>query len=426
MTGAVAPGGGHLVNGWVRALRRITFRLITKRLDLHRNLNLLPVLRGQLARSLDHDRSRRPENVQARQRSGWFPSRSRSWIADQSPKRGERLVTLRSLTSAPFLDSRTVLSRNEARTCRDCRKSGNLITSRPGSWGHVGCGAGKGGSVVNDPDRDSGRSVRFVGDLDDAWVASIANALPAATERVHCAGDLPESVLNPVRSPDVLVTHRAILTRTDADGLARLRSEGTRPWVVLCHGPHVRYADLDRWAGLFDAAVPEATAPETIRRRLGPLTDSIDRPSTIGPRPRIAVVSANVAIRQMLAEVSEGAGYPISTARDLDEVAASLPVVWDLPLLEPDWSLRLAHRNSTSPLIALLGFADRAIVTEAKSNGASACLELPVDLGDLIAVLDRLTSSRGEPPHDLPPSPVSRRRQGVGTGGGRIGARRLE
>ena len=34
--------------------------------------------------------------------------------------------------------------------------------------------------------------VWFVGDLDDPWVASLADALPAGARRIACAGDLPD------------------------------------------------------------------------------------------------------------------------------------------------------------------------------------------------------------------------------------------
>ena len=263
---------------------------------------------------------------------------------------------------------------------------------------------------MDDRDRDSGRSVWFVGDLDDPWVAMISEALPAATRRVRCPGDLPEALADPATAPAVLVLHRAVLTRIDAERLARLRSGRTPPRVVLCHGPHVRYADLDRWADLFDATVPEATACETIARRLSPPGEGADRRPVAGPRPRVAVISANVALRQMLAETCEGAGYPVCPGRDWHAAPATGPAVWDVPVLEPDWPQSLASRGRADPVVALIGFADRALVTEARARGASACLELPLDLADLVAVLDRLTASRAEAAHEFPPAPVARRR----------------
>lgn len=263
---------------------------------------------------------------------------------------------------------------------------------------------------MDDRDRDSGRSVWFAGDLDDPWVTAIADALPAGAVRVPCPGDLPEALADPASAPEVLILHRAVLTRHDAERLTRLRSGPTPPRVVLCHGPHVRYADLDRWAALFDATVPEATAREVIARRLGPPGDGVGRRPAAGPRPRVAVVSANTALRLTLAEACEAAGYPVAAARDWPEAPATGPAVWDVPVLEPQGPQCLAPRDRADPVVALIGFADRALVTEARARGASACLELPVDLADLVAVLDRLTASRTEPAHELPPSPAGRRR----------------
>jgi hypothetical protein len=263
---------------------------------------------------------------------------------------------------------------------------------------------------VDDRDRDSGRSVWFVGDLDDPWVASIADALPEATVRAHCPGDLSEALIDPATLPAVLALHRSVLTRHDAERLKRLRSARTPPtWVVLCYGPHVRYAELERWAELFDAIVPEATAHEVIARRLGPTGEITVRRASAGPRPRVGVVVANVPLRQAIAEACEASGYPVSTARHWNEAPATGPAVWEVPALEPDWPPELTRRGRADPVIALVGFPDRALVAEVRERGASACLELPVDLADLIAVLDRLTAPRVEPAHELPPASAARR-----------------
>ncbi|MEJ7639102.1 MAG: hypothetical protein WKF75_14300 [Singulisphaera sp.] len=62
-------------------------------------------------------------------------------------------------------------------------------------------------------------------------------------------------------------------------------------------------------------------------------------------------------------------------------------------------------------MVALLGFADRATVGQARAHGASACLELPYDLADLVFVLDRLAASRAVPAHEVPPPPAAARRR---------------
>ena len=94
--------------------------------------------------------------------------------------------------------------------------------------------------------------------------------------------------------------------------------------------------------------------------------------------------------------------------------------IWDVPVLEPDWSQRLERRSRTNgPVIALFGFADRETVTLAKASGAIACLELPYNVDDLIDVIDRAARSlsterwpipvRVEQPHRLPPPPRRRK-----------------
>jgi CheY-like chemotaxis protein len=258
---------------------------------------------------------------------------------------------------------------------------------------------------VSDHDPDTG-PVWFLGDLDDPWVAAIAGTLPAAVERINCPGELPDDLAAGGALPSALVLHRAVLTGRDAAWLARLRGSRTpTPRVVLCHGPHVRYADLQRWADLYDAAVPEGTARDTVARLLTPSAPSRPAP---GSRPRVAVVSTNPALREMLAEACALAGYPVAAARDWAEAPATGPAVWDVPVLEPDWPRVLERRARAGPIVALIGFADRGLAAEARARGASACLDLPVDLGDLTAALDRLAAPTGEPAHDLPPPPRGR------------------
>jgi CheY-like chemotaxis protein len=171
----------------------------------------------------------------------------------------------------------------------------------------------------------------------------------------------------------------------------------------------VRYSDLDAWSDLYDAAVPEATARETVARRLCPPGEGVERRPVAGPRPRVAVVGTNAALRPMLAEAIVAAGYPVVSVRGWNEAPETGPAVWDIPLLEPDWPQALARRGGVDPVVALIGFADRALVAEARARGASACLELPLDLADLVAALDRLTAPRVEPAHALPPAPATRR-----------------
>ncbi|MFO0950417.1 MAG: hypothetical protein U0835_04560 [Isosphaeraceae bacterium] len=273
-------------------------------------------------------------------------------------------------------------------------------------------------------------SIWFVGDLADPWVSAIGDAVasgsggvraPVSFRRVDCPGDLPDTLLDPSSGPDVLVLHRSVLTRHDADRLAFYRTGRPRPpRVVLCHGPHARHRDLEIWANLVDSVVPEATARETIARQIDP-PDETDGPLAARPRPqralpRVAVVSGNAPLRSMLVEVVEAAGYPAEPLRNLDLAARGHGVVvWDVPVLEPGWPEALERCAGASPVIALFGFPDRRMVAEARSRGAVACLELPFDVADLNAVVDRAvaarvsTDLRAEPAHATPPPPVSRR-----------------
>lgn len=261
------------------------------------------------------------------------------------------------------------------------------------------------------------RSVWFVGDLGDPWVASLAEVLPAGARRIACSGDLPDEW--PAvgdGAPRVVVLHRAILTHHDGARLAGLRACTTpTPRVLLCPGPHVRHGDLERWAalGLIDAVIPDATARDTIARHLAAASgdgvgDGISgRPER--PRARVAVVSTNPELRRTLADACEALGYPAEPACDWSDATPTGPAVWDVPVLEPDWPRSVARRSRRGPLVVLLGFADRSNVAEARAHGAAACLELPCDLLDLGHVLDRVATPRGEPAHVVPPRPSARR-----------------
>ena len=266
--------------------------------------------------------------------------------------------------------------------------------------------------------------VWFVGDFDDPWVVSLADALPAGSRRIACAGDLPDdwADVDPGAAtaavvPRVVVVHRAWLSPHDAERLARLRTrsagEAGPPRVILCVGPNVRHADLERWSarGMIDAIVPEATARDTIARHLvaGKLDDVHWRPAL--PRPRVAVVSANSELRRTLADACEALGYRAEPASDWSEAAATGPAIWDVPVLEPDWPRALARRARLGAVVVLCGFASRALVGQARALGASACLELPYDILDLGHVLARVTAPLGEPAHAVPPRPVSARRR---------------
>jgi CheY-like chemotaxis protein len=254
----------------------------------------------------------------------------------------------------------------------------------------------------------SDRATWFAGDLDDPWVVAIAEALPRDTLRIDCPVDLPEFWPIERPTPFALVLHRSNLTLTDAQRLLRLKARADQtPRVVLCLGPQTRYVDAERWSRLVDAVLPEATARETVARHALAIER---RPIRSGsPRPKISVVSTNYELRTTLAEAARSGGLAAEAISDVADAPPGVATVWDVPVLEPDWPDRLQRLAKSGPVVALLGFADRTTVTHARRSGASACLDLPCDVGDLLAVLDRVATVRLDHAHELPPPPVAMR-----------------
>lgn len=248
----------------------------------------------------------------------------------------------------------------------------------------------------------------FIGDLADPWVAAIADALPATVRRVPCDGELPDDCPGGPTGPGTVVLHRPILSTRDADWLARLRTlRKPPPRVILCIGPHVRHAELERWSSLYDVVLPEATASETVARHLAG-RDEILRPAT--PRPHVSIVSTDFELRNVLADACEAAGYAAMRAHDWSEAHRWGLAVWEVPVLESAWARVLEERTKVGVVVALFAFPDRVLVSQARAAGASACLELPCDLTDLIQALDRVSAPRPELAHEVPPPPALLRR----------------
>lgn len=252
----------------------------------------------------------------------------------------------------------------------------------------------------------------FLGDMDDPLVAAIAGALPRATLVVPCPGDLPETWPDLAKTARFVVLHRAIPRLLDAERLRKFRQanrlvDDRAARVILCVGPHARYHHLERWAPWVDRIIPEATAAETIARDLVPQSRST-RPTL--PRPGLTIVSSNHELRLVLAETCRLAGYSTELARDWNDAPRTGPALWDIPVLEDDWPHRLAEQTRALTVVALIGFADRALVTRARTAGASACLDLPIDPADLIYVIDRLIANRPrflfDSGHAISPNPV--------------------
>ena len=153
----------------------------------------------------------------------------------------------------------------------------------------------------------------------------------------------------------------------------------------------------------------------------------------------VEVISTNHALRATLLEICLAAGFealdssdaaftphPLRSYRARSGAALArnerphpVVTVWDVPVLEAGWPELIEHRSRLGPVIALLGFADRATVGLARAKGAAACLDLPFNVVDLIDVLDRVSRPllddreppvpvRLESPHAVPPPHVSR------------------
>ena len=256
----------------------------------------------------------------------------------------------------------------------------------------------------------SDRATWFAGDLDDPWVLAIAEALPRDSLRIDCPGDLPESWPIDRPTPFSLVLHRSNLTANDSQRLLRLKARADRtPRVVLCVGPQARYVEVERWSRLVDVVIPEATARETVARHALALELERRPIRPGGSRVRISVVSPNFELRTTLAEAARSGGFATEAISDLADAPPGVATVWDVPVLEPDWPIRLKKLGKFGPVVALLGFADRSTVTLARRNGASACLDLPCEVGDLLAVLDRVATVRHDHAHEVPPTPSAMR-----------------
>jgi hypothetical protein len=250
-------------------------------------------------------------------------------------------------------------------------------------------------------------STVILGDLGDPWVAAMADALSRDALRIDCGGDLPETWPAEIPSGSTLVLQRASLTNTDAERLRRARRAGRFARVILVVGPHARYDHVQRWSTLVEAIIPEATAAEVLARHLGE-PGARPRPAR---RTAICVISTDHELRTSLAESCAQHGYDPSAARDWSQAPRNGIAVWDVPVLETDWPRTLAHEAARRPVVALIGFADRGLVTLARSRGAAACLDLPCDPADLAFTLARIAAraegTRIEPGHAEPPRPAA-------------------
>ncbi len=140
-----------------------------------------------------------------------------------------------------------------------------------------------------------------------------------------------------------------------------------------------------------------------------PSPSSVGRSVSVALEPGVSVESTNYELRTTLAVAARSGGFATEAISDLAESPPGVATVWDVPVLEPDSPARLQGLAKSSAVIALLGFADRTTVTLARRSGASACLDLPCEVGDLLAVLDRVATVRHDQAHEVPPQPSGMR-----------------
>ncbi len=288
----------------------------------------------------------------------------------------------------------------------------------------------------------TGPTIRFVGDLRDPWVTQILGSISGLSDvhAVMCDGEVPDRLFEPDQPPRLLILHRTRLSVADTARIALWRSvppSGSTPRVILCFSPYVRYAEMERCSRGVDLAISEATAVETLPRHVNRLLEGRDEPALQASDPDdlpVQVISSNHDLRAVLSDICQAAGFKMTSGRELtapwqaraagvDGAATKVLTLWDVPVLEPDWTTWLEERAKLSPVLALLGFADRATVSQARASGAEACLDLPVDVNDLVHVIERLNrkvrsdaaskvEGRIEPAHTVPPAPVSRGKRG--------------
>lgn len=288
----------------------------------------------------------------------------------------------------------------------------------------------------------TGPTIRFVGDLGDPWVMEILGSISDLSEvhAVMCVGDVPDRLFEPDQPPRLLIVHRTRLSQADAARIEQWRSVprvNALPRVILCFSPYVRYAELERCSRGVDLAISEATAVETLSRHVSCLLERRDEPPRAAPAADclpVQVISSNHELRAVLSEICLAEGFKVSSGREFtaqwqgraagaDRAAKQMLTLWDIPVLVADWPRLLEERTKLGPVVALLGFADRATVGQARASGAAGCLDLPLDVNDLVHVIERVNrklrsdsstrfEGRIEPAHAVPPGPVSRAKRG--------------
>ncbi len=275
------------------------------------------------------------------------------------------------------------------------------------------------------------QAILFAGELDDPWVALIVASLSnvAAVRTVDVKSSIPARLSGDDERLRTVIIHRSRLSQIDLSRIEGYRRENRSKLgqeIILCYSPYVRYAELERCSQAVNLLIPEASAVDILPLHLGRDLDRSAATLALSHRKsiQVEVISANQSLRATLLEICLGAGFGALDSSDEAFTPHSLhscrarvgavlsgndwpyPVVtlWDVPVLDASWPELIEHRSRLGPVIALLGFADRATVGLARARGAAACLDLPFNAVDLIDVLDRVSRPlMDEREHPHPP-----------------------
>jgi hypothetical protein len=261
-------------------------------------------------------------------------------------------------------------------------------------------------------------SIWFFGDPADPWSGSIVEALTRDLPSWYRIRQIDETgsgllaIADTAQVPNVVVLHRTRLAAGDADRWADACSQAGFPAevrTILCHGDFVRQAELERWTVVVDELIPEAVALDVLAGRLSPLPvpkatgektpEDVrdDRDRSLQHGKRVRVVSTDLELVGAIGEFCRSQGDVIvqepllpsaSEARLSDSKSRGL-TIWEVPQLEPGWPAEMERLARSGPLIALLAFPRRDLVTLAKSQGAFACLPLPCHFDDLALAMKR-------------------------------------
>ena len=116
---------------------------------------------------------------------------------------------------------------------------------------------------------------------------------------------------------------------------------------------------------------------------------------------RILVVDDEEALRTVLSNELNGAGYNVSTASDGDEAISTVQnkkfdlVLLDIKMPRVDGFEVLKFIKKSYPatkVIMLTGFADLKNAIESKKHGAEDFVSKPYDLVDLLTTIERVLS----------------------------------